>query len=347
MARKRRPGSTAFNISFLDIMSCGLGAVVLLFLIIKHSEVTASSNEANLLVQDVAQRQVQLETMETQLRDVESSVKTQEQANSGLKTRLAKLSGQVANLRAANENLSSRIAKNRAAQQATQARVDRQAAADAVKIKGQGERQYLTGLEVKGRRIVLMLDRSASMVDERLVDILRRRATGGRIVSGAPKWQRSLRTMQWLTNRLPDSSKVQIVSFSDTATVHGKGWIDVSDTAALTIALDGALKSAPARGTNLTKAFAAVGRMSPAPDSVYVVTDGLPTLGAKASTANTITGRKRLTLFTEAVGQLPSPAPSVSTILLPLEGDPVAAYAFWHLAYDTGGKLLSPAKDWP
>ena len=347
MGRKRRPRSTAFNISFLDIMSCGLGAVVLLFLIIKHSEVTASNNDANLLVQDVAEHQVQLETLESQLRDMRSGVKTRETANSDVKTRLAKLATQVANLQGTNETLSSRIAKDRAAQQATQTKIDRQAAADAVKIAGQGERRYLTGLEVKGDRVVLMLDHSASMIDERLVDILRRRATGGHFVSGAPKWQRALRTMQWLTNRLPESSKIQIVSFNDSTTVHGNGWIDVSDTAALTAALDGALKSAPAKGTNLTKAFAAVARMSPPPDNIYVVTDGLPTLGAKTSGATTITGRKRLNLFKEAVGRLPSPAPSISTILLPLEGDPVAAYAFWHLAYETGGKLLSPAKDWP
>ncbi|MEQ8661477.1 MAG: hypothetical protein RLW62_11705, partial [Gammaproteobacteria bacterium] len=35
MRRQRRPLS-AFSLSFLDIMSCGFGAVVLLFLIIKH-----------------------------------------------------------------------------------------------------------------------------------------------------------------------------------------------------------------------------------------------------------------------------------------------------------------------
>lgn len=347
MARKRRPSASGFNISFLDIMSCGLGAVVLLFLIIKHSEVTASSSEATRLVHDVAQRQVQLETLEAQLQDVESSVKSQETANAGVKTRIAELSGQVASLRAANENLSSRIAKDRTAQQATQTRMDRQKAADAVKIEGRGERRYLTGMEVTGHRIVLMLDRSASMVDETIVDILRRRATGGHVVSGAPKWQRALRTMQWLTNRLPSTSKVQIVSFSDTPTVHGKGWIEASDTAALTIALDAALNSTPAKGTNLTKAFAVVARMSPVADSIYVVTDGLPTLGAKASSANTVSGRKRLTLFSEAVARLPSPAPTVNTILLPLEGDPVAAYAYWKLAYETGGIVLSPAKDWP
>ena len=36
MARKKR-AFTTFNLSFLDIMSCGFGAVVLVFLIIDHS----------------------------------------------------------------------------------------------------------------------------------------------------------------------------------------------------------------------------------------------------------------------------------------------------------------------
>ena len=35
MARKKRESST-FSLSFLDIMSCGLGAAVLIFLLLKH-----------------------------------------------------------------------------------------------------------------------------------------------------------------------------------------------------------------------------------------------------------------------------------------------------------------------
>ena len=41
MARRKRKFTT-FNLSFLDIMSCGFGAVVLVFLIIDHSMETQS-----------------------------------------------------------------------------------------------------------------------------------------------------------------------------------------------------------------------------------------------------------------------------------------------------------------
>ena len=59
MARRKR-SFTAFNLSFLDIMSCGFGAVVLVFLIIDHSveEETRGANrnllsEVELLEEDI------------------------------------------------------------------------------------------------------------------------------------------------------------------------------------------------------------------------------------------------------------------------------------------------------
>ena len=59
MARKKREFTT-FNLSFLDIMSCGFGAVILVFLIIDHSIEVQSQDlnqdllsEANLLDEDI------------------------------------------------------------------------------------------------------------------------------------------------------------------------------------------------------------------------------------------------------------------------------------------------------
>jgi len=58
MARKRV--FTTFNLSFLDIMSCGFGAVILVFLIIDHSIEQQSQQlnkdllaEVNLLDEDI------------------------------------------------------------------------------------------------------------------------------------------------------------------------------------------------------------------------------------------------------------------------------------------------------
>ena len=51
-------------------------------------------------------------------------------------------------------------------------------------------------------------------------------------------------------------------------------------------------------------------------------------------------------LFERAIGLLPRSIP-VNVILSPMEGDPMAASAYWQLAQLTAGSFLSPAEDWP
>jgi len=42
-------------------------------------------------------------------------------------------------------------------------------------FKGEGDRQYLTGLKLGGKRTLILVDRSASMLDDTIVNIIRRR----------------------------------------------------------------------------------------------------------------------------------------------------------------------------
>jgi hypothetical protein len=86
--------------------------------------------------------------------------------------------------------------------------------------------------------------------------------------------------------------------------------------------------------------------MRPAPDNVYLLTDGLPTLGKRAPGRTTISARDRLKLFDEATRDLSSRIP-MNVILFPMEGDPMAPSAFWKLAVATGGAFVSPSSDWP
>ena len=59
-----------------------------------------------------------------------------------------------------------------------------------------------------------------------------------------------------------------------------------------------------------------------------------------------MSGAQRLRNFNEAVARLPGGAP-VHTLLLPMEGDPRAAGAYWNLGRATGGSMLTPSRDWP
>ena len=60
----------------------------------------------------------------------------------------------------------------------------------------------------------------------------------------------------------------------------------------------------------------------------------------------TVTAAQRMGFFREAIERLPRGVP-VNTILQPMEGDPIAASAFWRLAVITNGAFMSPAPDWP
>ena len=86
--------------------------------------------------------------------------------------------------------------------------------------------------------------------------------------------------------------------------------------------------------------------MNPRPDNVYLITDSLPTQGANNSNAATISPRQRLELYQQALESMPANIP-VNTILLPMEGDPAAAAAYWQLGVLSGGSFITPSRDWP
>ena len=102
----------------------------------------------------------------------------------------------------------------------------------------------------------------------------------------------------------------------------------------------------PANGTSLYNAFAAARSLTPLPDQVVLITDGLPTQGKTQGVRRYVNSAERMRLFDEAVAQLPEHVP-IDCVLLPMEGDLQAAHRFWHLARVTDGTLLMPAKDWP
>ena len=215
---------------------------------------------------------------------------------------------------------------------------------------GQGDRQYLTGLKLGGTRILILIDSSASMLERKIVDIVRLKVLDETTRRSAPKWQRTITTVEWLLAHFPRSSSVQLYHFNETTTSLGDEtnatWHPISDNEAI----DGMVKNlkaiAPANGTNLESAFLQAKTLVPRPDNIILLTDGLPTRANRASSKKTISGKERVKLFERASQQLPAKVP-VNTILFPVEGDPLAALLFWQLALESGGSFLTPAQDWP
>src|SRR3546814_14657667 len=54
---------------------------------------------------------------------------------------------------------------------------------------GEGTRQYLAGMQVKGKRVLILMDTSASMLDETVVGVIRRRNMDIATQRASPKWR--------------------------------------------------------------------------------------------------------------------------------------------------------------
>ncbi|MGB5133091.1 MAG: hypothetical protein WBO00_10770, partial [Steroidobacteraceae bacterium] len=223
--------------------------------------------------------------------------------------------------------------------------------------KGEGDvviqdPQQLVTLRIAGKHVLVLVDASASMLDETVVNIIRMRnmPVARRIASA--KWQQAVNTVEWVAARLPKSTQFQAYAFDTAARPLVEGsegrWLNAGDAGQIQLALGSLRKTAPTGGSSLQNAFAVIGRLSPAPDNVILVTDGLPTQGDKPPLMRTlVSAEQREDLMKEAVRSLPPAPPPINVVLLPMEGDPSAPIYFWRLARMTGGGFLSPAKDWP
>jgi len=215
---------------------------------------------------------------------------------------------------------------------------------------GDGNRQYLTGLKLGGERVLILVDGSASMLADTVVNAVRRRNMDDEQKKQSPKWQWTLRTVEWLVAQLPSSSRFQIYIFNisaEPALIDSKGeWLDAADSLVMEEAIAGLRQYSPESGTSLINGFGAIADFEDRPDNVFLLTDGLPTQGKNPPKKYMVSGGQRRRHFLAAMKEFPRGVP-LNTILFPMEGDPEAAALFWQTALDTDGAFIAPSRDWP
>ena len=356
-----------FSMSFLDTICCAFGALVLLYMIINAS---ASKNHLRSLsdvqaeVDKLEERVLEGYSNLVVLRNSMKATEQQEIRTEGLSDRvleeterlrqqLAEADKLTVSKREAIERLKADLKELDESQKRLSAGTPSPGKpGNRVKgFVGTGDRQYLSGLKLGGDRIVILVDASASMLDETVVNVIRMRnmPESRRLLS--QKWRRTVATVDWLTAQIPARSKFQVLAFNTRAWPMSKDgaikWLDGSDAQALNDAIKELRRTVPQGGTSLENAFAAMNTLVPQPDNVFIITDGLPTQGASPpAVKKTIDGDGRLKLFERSLARYPNRVPA-NVILMPMEGDPAASGAFWALARRTGGSFLMPSKDWP
>ncbi|MEM9530742.1 MAG: VWA domain-containing protein [Pseudomonadota bacterium] len=363
MARRKRQFNV-FNLSFLDIMSCGFGAVILFFVIINHAQdernddLTADlSGEVNLVETELKLEKLNLAKLQNALTEIEEEIITAQGASDRLLQEVTEsedeLSDQNADTAARREHLNQLITDLKKLEEERERlkQLETEGGKAVRSFVGQGDRQYLTGLRVGGRRVAIFLDASASMLDDTLVNVIRRRNLPDDQKRRADKWQRAIRTVDWITTQIPPESKFQIYTFNTETKPAIEGtegqWLDVGEGRDLDRAVAALRDIVPQNGTRLHAVTEALFKMDPLPDNVFLLVDGLPTQGRTPPTRKAVvSSRDRERFFYDATGDLPLGVP-VNTILFPMEGDPKAASGFWRLAIITGGSFITPSRDWP
>jgi hypothetical protein len=360
----KRRKLTVFSISFIDCICCGLGAIILLFVVVNSqntaerqrvtAELTSETNRWELEVlagrRNLVQARNTLDDITAELAKTEGLSRKILQAFSEKRLELADRDKQTLASREHANKLKADLKSLEEDVKRLQAGAKRaeELGRNLRPFPGQGDRQYLTGLKMGGERILILVDASASMLDETVVGVIRRRNMSAAEKLRAPKWRQAVATVDWLTANLPPDSRVQIYVFNESAgpLQEGGTWLEARDIDRLNQAVEKLRRLPPEKGTSLINAFEAAAKMSPAPDNLFLLTDGLPTMGKDKPWGSRVSADKRLSLFRDAVKRLPAGLP-VNTILLPMEGDPMAASEFWRLAVDTRGAFMCPAKDWP
>ena len=201
--------------SFLDCMSCGFGAVILFFMII-NSQVVHET--------DTPPERAQAETIKLEFEILEERKNLVMARNTmeTLQDEKVRAEDQIAQIIALIEKLKKELEEYDSVTLAKIERIEklqsdierleeeknrllaqqRQNEGEGSRVRqfiGDGDRQYLTGLRVGGERILVLVDSSASMLDRKIVNIIRRRNMSDANKLRSLKWRQAVASVDWLS----------------------------------------------------------------------------------------------------------------------------------------------------
>lgn len=352
MARKRRT-QQIFSISFLDCICCGFGGVLLLFVLVAGK---TSDEEERQLAEirevlgqfefDVKSREERIEALSQQARHDEGESEETELRNTVTEKEVTELEQTLAKLLQSE----SKMRKDLEELLAEKEELAKTEVPDPVPIPNVERRQYLTGFELEGEHILFLVRASGSMVGNTIEEAIELQSKSDDEKRESAKWTRVVDSVRWMISALPAESSFQVLLFNEETKplieTHAIDWIYRDDQEMIQEVLDALAEFVPEGGANMERAFSVARSMTTVPDSVVLLTDGLPTQSDSYASGEFVTETDRVRFF-NAAARIAAPGIPVNTILYPLEGDPASPFLFWQLADRTKGALVSPAPSWP
>ena len=352
MLKGKRRETEIFSMSFMDCICCGFGAVLLLFILTTGQKADYSEDTVDVLKQRVKEMDVEIVREQDELKKLarpvaltEAELKEVQEENLNTRRKadeyeeeLKRLLRQLAALKNEEAKLLADL-KNMPEEEQ-----------QPVPIPEIDRRQYLTGVRMEGSHVLFIVRASGSMLGDTIEEAAGRLDDPDYKKREAPKWQRVVLSLRWLVASLAPDTNFQILLFNEETVPllpdRTDGWISRGDRAAVQETLTRLAQVVPKGSTNLERAFNHVRYMPTLPDTIVLLTDGLPTASDTSPATGSTDDETRILYLRQAVRQLPPRIP-VSTILYPTSGDPGAPALYWELAGYTNGALVSPSASWP
>ncbi|MGJ8651483.1 MAG: VWA domain-containing protein [Opitutaceae bacterium] len=335
MKKRREAQSSA--LSFMDCICCGFGAVLLLFILTAKKQITMSDVEASQSAEALTTLQVAIEEAEAKQKALDKDISALDPQPDTNATSVAQLAAEQERLAKAIEEQAEALASLETETTPTEqpAALDRPSA----------DQSYLSGLQLRAPRAVILLENSGSMLGEDAKSAIAviQAGTGQK----SEKWIRAKAAVRAVLAAIPKGTLVAIYQMNETATPlsgnQSAPYIDPYNNAALLSFLERLDKLEAKGGANLSNALQQIGQLKERPSSLLLIGDGLPT--APAPSNSLLSEADRVRLFNNAMATRPNYP--FNAILFPFEGDPSAAGLFWQLSGRTNGITLIPDNDWP
>ena len=334
---KKRREAQSNTLSFLDAISCGFGAVLLLFILTAKKQIILSNEEAN-------QSQEAAETLQAAIEEKNAEQKALEKEIEALYPQPDTTATSLAELAAEQERLAREV-ENQARELNALETEAHPIEAPASLDRPSADQSYLSGLRLRGPRAVILLESSGSMLAENAADAVAIMRQG--TWQQAEKWNRAKAALKAVLAAIPKGTQVAVFQMAEaTSPLSGSPnnpYVDPYDNAALISLLD-RLENLEARGgADLARGIRTVANLQERASSLLLIGDGLPT--APAPGGRGLSESERVNRFNHAMATRPNYP--FNAILFPFEGDPSAAGLFWQLSGRTGGITLIPDNDWP
>lgn len=336
--RPKRKALGGAVVAFIDVMACGLGAVVLLLVIVDFNV-----DEFVPRVKQIMQSSLVASEPKESEEQLELALKKISQTNQRFGNSIGELTAAVLENEIEKEGL---LASKFESQPVTEVQQDMNSSGD------------LIGLSVDKSSIIILLDASASLFSESITENVYYAVNPSKAMAQqSEKWAQAQRIAKWIVDVAPKDATFKAAAFSEATKSLSPKWQNKTEImASLLTSLETVI---PEGGTNLQGAFSWLKREARAGAQVFLITDGLPTklpgqgrIGKFFSACSKdprgyVSGECRQQIFAKSVSSLLTSAIELNVILLPLEGDPKAAPEYWALAKKKSGLLFVPEEHWP